>query len=363
MNPQPARQAEPHPYYRGGPVALYLGDAHAVLSTMPADSVDAVVTSPPYYGLRDYATAGQYGLEATPGEYVHTMARVFAQVRRVLRAPGTLWLVLGDCYSLNSGGAPTSGWQSGYRGRATAEPGLIRPRAQDVLPAKNLLGIPWRVAFALQDQGWTLRQAVIWHKPNAIPESVRDRPSCTHEYVFLLAKSRRYHFDLDPIRIPLAHPEAADGTRVIGGVHKGQHGGVGSTVRWRGRHAWGQAKYATDPAAHRLAGERVNLMPTGARHTNAHPKGRNPGSVWSIPTRPTKLAHFAAFPIDLPLRCIAAGCPPGGVVLDPFSGIATTGIAALQLERRYLGIDIRADYHDLAITRLGPLLGESGEST
>ncbi|GAA4474237.1 DNA-methyltransferase [Phytohabitans houttuyneae] len=350
--PEPADQFI---YHRDGPVTLYHGDAHTVLSALAAASVDTVVTSPPYYGLRNYDVPGQYGLESTPTDYVNTMVQVFTQIHRVLRDHGTAWLVLGDSYSLNSGGAPRSGTYAGYRGAATANPGLIRPRTQDVLPAKNLIGIPWRVAFALQDTRlWYLRQAIIWHKPNATPESVQDRPSCSHEYVFLLAKSRVYHFNLDAIRVPLAQPDARDGSRVIGGRNKGSTGGVGPTDRRRGATAYGTnpAKYLSDPAASPGQAGRRHLLATGTQHTTAHAKGRNPGSVWSIPTRPYSGAHFAVYPLDLPAAAVAAGCPPGGRVLDPFSGAATTGVAALQQGRQYWGIDIKAAYHDLAIQRL-----------
>jgi DNA modification methylase len=344
----PPPPADRYLYWRHGPVDLYLGDALAVLASLPDESAHIVVTSPPYYGLRNYGVDGQYGLEPTPTLYVRRMREVFRQVRRVLRPDGTLWLVLGDSYSTNSGGAPTSGCHCGYRGPATARPGLIRPRSQDHLPPKNQLLIPFRVVAALQTDGWIVRQTSIWHKPNAMPESVADRPSCSHEYIFLLARSRYYHFNLDAIRVPLARPDAADGTRVVGGVHKGQHGGRGATARRRGAHAWGR------PASD-------NLAATGHRHIHAHPAGRNPGSVWSISTRPFPGAHFAAYPVDIPQRAIAAGCPPGGCVLDPFSGAATTGLAALKSGCTYWGIDLNPDYHDLARARLATVLPDTGQ--
>jgi site-specific DNA-methyltransferase (cytosine-N4-specific) len=184
-----------------------------------------------------------------------------------------------------------------------------------------------------------------------MPESVRDRLSCSHEHLFLLVRSARYHFDLDPIRVPLACPNAADGTRVFGGVHKAGRGGVGASARRRGS-AYRPPKYLADPAAHHGRGARGNLIATGAAHTTAHPRGRNPGTVWSMATRPSRLPHYAAFPIDLPLRAIAAGCKPGGLVCDPFAGISTTGVAALRLRHRYIGIDINPAYHDLATGRL-----------
>jgi len=187
-----------------------------------------------------------------------------------------------------------------------------------------------------------------------MPESVRDRLSTTYELLFLLTKSRSYYFDLDPIRIPLARPEAADGTRIIGGASKGRTGGA---------DAYGLGKYsAAEVGAEPRAG-RGNLVPLGHAHTAAHPKGRNPGDVWRIATRPYRGSHVAPFPVDLPLRAITAGCPPGGRVLDPFSGAGTTGLAAVQLGRRYLGVDVHAGFHDETLNRLRPHLPDdtSGE--
>lgn len=373
-----------------GPVALYLGDAHDVLAAMPDGCVDCVVTSPPYWGLRDYGTGAwrggnpacphrrprraggpgaacarcgavwadpQYGLEPRLDDYIARLVAVFDQVHRVLAATGTLWLNLGDSYSAASGGAPTSG-KPGRDGSR-----LTRPRAQDALPPKNLLGIPWRVAFALQAQGWWLRNAVVWAKTNPMPESVTDRLSATYELVFLLTRSPRYFFDLDPIRVPLKHPDAADGSRVFGGVHKGRTGGVDATARRRGGAAYGQpaaGKYQPDRTDARMRAHRGNLAVTGSAHTAAHTRGRNPGDVWTLPTRPYRGAHTAPFPIDIPLRAIAAGCPPGGHVLDPFSGAGTTGLAAVQLGCSYTGVDISPAFHDLALTRLAAHLPETG---
>jgi site-specific DNA-methyltransferase (cytosine-N4-specific) len=373
-------------YHRSGPVTLYLGDAADVLAAMPDASVDCVVTSPPYWGLRDYGTGhwsggkscshqlpagrrvagarcggcgaiwadAQYGLEATLGGYVDRLVGVFDRIRRVLTPAGTCWLNLGDGYSSAAGGAPASGRRQSDGTRAT------RPRSQDVLAPKNLIGVPWRVAFALQATGqWWLRNAVVWAKPNPMPESVTDRLAATYELLFLLTASPRYYyFDLDPIRVPLKHPEAADGSRVFGDARKGATGGVGATGRRRGGRYGG--KHA-DAAVVQPGAGRGNLVPLGHAHTAAHPKGRNPGDVWTIATRPYRGPHVAPFPVDLPLRAIAAGCPPGGVVLDPFSGAATTGLAALRLGRRYIGIDIAAGFHDEALARLEPYLPPGGE--
>lgn len=286
----------------------------------------------------------QYGLEDTFEEYLDHLLGVFGQLKRVLRPEGTCWLNLGDTYSASHRTSYDAG--SGI----TAGRGLPRQRRPHQLPGKNLIGVPWRVALALQSDRWWLRQAITWHKPNAIPESVRDRPAANYEHLFLLTRSPHYHFDLDPIRVPLARPEAV-GTP-IGAADTPGHSAVGASARRRGRARRPPPKHSTDPAAHHGRGSRGNLLATGAAHTSAHPRGRNPGSVWSIPTRPGRLPHFAAFPIDLPLRCVAAGSPPAGVVLDPFAGISTTGLAALQLGRAYIGIDVNSAYHDLARDRL-----------
>ena len=301
------------PYYEDDAVTLWHGDALEVLRTLPDASVDCCVTSPPYFGLRDYGEEGQYGLEASPAEYVETMRAVFAEVRRVLADDGTLWLNIGDSYSGGGGGgggkhATIGGFTSNRNSRDHYKRVGVGP--------KNLLGIPWRVAFSLQDDGWTLRNEVIWAKPNAMPESVTDRLSNRHEHLFMLSKSRSYRFDLDPIReasAAVAKPRSAT-------------------------EAWSASTGLRPHSGHRGAAE----------------GGRNPGDVWSIPTQPFSEAHFAVMPQALAERAILAGCKPGGVVLDPFSGSGTTGLAAAKHGRRYVGIDLSRDYLDLSLrTRLG----------
>jgi site-specific DNA-methyltransferase (cytosine-N4-specific) len=317
----------PPPYYRDEQVTLLLGDALEQLRTLPDGSVDCLVTSPPYFGLRDYGTPGQYGLEPTPAAYVETMRTLFAEARRVLANDGTLWLNLGDSYSAAPSGpvGRTSTSRAGKNGR-TADSAYVdvQDKAGKTAdrPSKNLLGIPWRTAFALQDDGWILRNEIIWHKTNAMPESIKDRLSSRHEHLFLFAKASRYSFDLDPIREP-------------------------HTMRTQRRHRGHKQR------------QKLGVLPAQTWSTSqrdepgvdGHPLGRNPGDVWSIPTRPYPAAHFAVFPIDLPLRCIKAGCRPGGTVLDPFSGSGTTGAAARQLGRKYIGIDLNPAYHDLARER------------
>jgi site-specific DNA-methyltransferase (cytosine-N4-specific) len=210
------------------------------------------------------------------------------------------------------------------------------------MAAKNLLGLPWRVAFALQDDRWILRNAIVWHKPNAMPESVRDRLNCRHELIFLFVKQPAYWFDLDPIRIPPQHrhPRAKADT---------------DRCRPPGREARSTRPPKYGPHAHQvIAGQRYGASLHRTRgHRAAHPLGRNPGDVWAIPTRPYRGPHFAAYPIDIPLRCIAAGCKPGGTVLDPFTGTGTTGLAAIKLGRRFTGIELSPEFAALAAGRLG----------
>ena len=315
------------PYYADDAVTLWHGDALAVLRTLPAGSVDCCVTSPPYFGLRDYGVDGQMGAESSPAEYVEAMRAVFAEVLRVLADDGTLWLNLGDSYSGSWGGQGVTRESAGMQGRVVGsmqyqqratKTGSIRPGAP---PAKNLYGIPWRVAFALQDDGWILRNDVIWAKPNGMPESVTDRLSTKHEHVFMLARSRRYWFDLDAIREPHAEVSIARSGRNRFTADRSQEG-VGSPQ-------------TADPAQ------------------AIHAGGKNPGDVWVIPTQPFPGSHFAVMPSALAERCILAGCKPGGTVLDPFSGSGTTGLAAAKQGRRYVGIDLNSEYLDLSLrTRL-----------
>jgi site-specific DNA-methyltransferase (cytosine-N4-specific) len=340
------------PFWSCTSAALYLGDARDVLATMPAGSADCIVTSPPYWAKRDYGVAGQYGHEASPAAYTETLRQVFHEARRVLADDGTCWLNLGDSYSV--GGAAATGLHR-YLGRGLAG------RHTPGMGAKNLLGLPWRVAFALQDDGWVLRNAVVWHKPNAMPESVRDRLNCRYELIFLLVKSRHYWFDLDPIRVPhatvrparqCAAPRGGTGTtrppgRPATGRHPGNGKPGGNRPPGTGPGGTRRLKYGAH-AREVIAGQRYGTGRCG----RGHPNGRNPGDVWAIPTRPYRGPHFAAFPIDIPTRCIQAGCKPGGTVLDIFCGTGTTGLAALQLRRRFTGIELSPAFAALAAERL-----------
>jgi DNA modification methylase len=324
------------PYYQDDQVTLWHGKSLEVARTLPDGSVDCIVTSPPYYGLRDYKVEGQYGQEKTPAEFVENMRVLFSELRRVLADDGTLWLNLGDSYS--GGNRKSYATQAGK----TRARGHSAERPDSGLPGKNLLGIPWRVAFALQDDGWILRNAIVWNKPNAMPESVTDRLTCRYEPLFLFAKSQKYWFDLDPIREELIYPDAADGSRVFGGKNKAEHLTTGSSARRTGNTYGG--KYSPEDKARPA---------DGSRHTGGHAKGKNPGDVWNINTQPFPGAHFAVFPQELARRAVVAGCKPGGTVLDPFSGSGTTGLVAQDNGRKYVGIDLSDKYLNLSLeTRL-----------
>ncbi len=356
---------------------ILIGDVREQLATLPDESVHCVVTSPPYWGLRDYGTASwlggdegcdhrkvqdtelavagstlgggkkttghqqegfgrtcahcgatridaQLGLEPTPEEYVANMIAVFRAVRRVLRSDGTLWLNLGDSYA-GSGKGPSNSlsqtvWDSqpdrnGAQARAGAPTEWLS--VPSGLKPKDLVGIPWRVAFALQADGWWLRSDIIWSKPNPMPESVTDRPTKAHEYVFLLAKSDRYYYDHEAIK------------------EKAYDWGTRDRSNFRGG--------TTDPL----------LKHHGFTDGNSAESGRNKRTVWEVATQPYTEAHFATYPEALVKPCILAGCPEGGVVLDPFFGSGTTGVVAKRAGRRYIGIELNPTYAALALKRIG----------
>jgi len=304
---------------------LYHGDALEKLQALPSGTVNTCVTSPPYYGLRDYGVDGQIGLEPTPDEYISRMVEVFREVRRVLRDDGTCWINLGDSYASDPG--------KGYSGADPkwTEKGTSRARTS-FLPPKNLMGMPWRVAFALQADGWYLRSDIIWHKPNPMPESVTDRPTKAHEYIFLLSKSERYYYDAEAIKEP-----AQEWTGQAAVFERS--GAVASHIL-PGQNA----------AQHRGKGNAKTLNVPNEAGT------RNKRTVWTIATRPYAAAHFATFPPDLIKPCILAGCPEGGIVLDPFAGSGTTLWVAEQLGRQSTGIELNPEYCNLVYERMG---GES----
>lgn len=331
------------PYFQDDSVTLHHGDSLDVLRTLPDQSVNCCVTSPPYFGLRDYGAEGQQGLESTPAEYVDRMRDVFHEVRRVLAEDGTLWLNLGDSYS-----TPQRGSDKGWDKSRLNNPARVQKmqfaamrEGRKILfdrPTKSLLGIPWRVAFALQDQDWFLRQEIIWSKANCMPEAVTDRPSRNHEQVFLFSKNPRYWYDADAIREESDPDQTAHNERYAK-VYDAQAGRAAET---------GQPGNNNNAGIHARPGK----------------PGRNARSVWPINTQPNRAAHFAVMPVDLAERCIKAGCKPGGTVLDPYSGSGTTGLAAGTLGRRYLGIDLNSEYLDLSLrTRLAQSAIVDGEAS
>ncbi len=291
---------------------IYTGDSLEVLRTLPDEIVQCVCTSPPYWGLRDYGVNGQLGLEKTPEEYVSRMVEVFREVRRVLKKDGVLWLNLGDSYS------------GGKIGRTDLDSKLFSQRNKKFngkqreitkgFKPKDLVGIPWRVAFALQADGWWLRSDIIWSKPNPMPESVTDRPTKSHEYIFLLTKSAKYYYDADAIS------EKSEW------FEKDARAVNGRTPHKSGKSIQEDSQYAINGVAY---------------NTNGN---RNKRSVWSITTQPYSGAHFATFPEEIPTICIKAGSRKGDMVLDPFTGSGTTLEVAKRLDRQYIGIELNEKY-------------------
>lgn len=275
---------------------ILIGDVREQLKTIADNSVNCVITSPPYWGLRDYGNEKQIGLEQTSQEYVNSMVGIFTEVKRVLCDDGTLWLNLGDSYANNV------------------------KNSDNNLKTKDLVGIPWRVAFALQADGWYLRQDIIWAKPNPMPESVKDRCTKSHEYIFMFSKSEKYYYDNEAIKEPV----------------------VSSTEG----HQFGGKKY-NDP------NNPVYDSPGSIYKSNGK---RNKRDVWTIPTQPFIGAHFAVMPEAVVEPCVLAGCPENGTVLDPFFGSGTTGFIASKHNRKYIGIELNPEYAKIAEQRIGQVL-------
>jgi len=325
-------------------VQIITGDCRAELAKLPAESVNCCVTSPPYFGLRDYGVDGQIGLENTPEAFVTELVAVFREVRRVLRDDGVCWLNLGDSYAGGGGHCPTAPSstysKSGKYGEALKSGGI---KPQGTIKQKDLIGIPWRVAFALQADGWYLRQDIIWAKPNPMPESVQDRCTKAHEYVFLLSKSPRYWYDADAIAEPVA-PATVSRLAQDVEAQEGSHRVPGKT---NGPMRAARGKALTSPRNDGNTWNENNgrgFIPTS--------DFRNARSVWNIATQPFSEAHFATFPPELAERCIKAGCPEGGVVLDPFGGAGTTGLVADRLQRNAILIELNPEYAAMAKRRI-----------
>ncbi len=350
---------------------IYPGDCLEVMKAWPDAFVQTCVTSPPYWGLRDYGIAGQAGMEKSPQDYVAKIVKVFREVRRVLRNDGTLWLNLGDSYT--SGGRSTFGtWQptakqSTHRAIKDAK---RAPQPKGLKP-KDLVGIPWLVAFALQADGWYLRSDIIWSKPNPMPESVTDRPTKAHEYMFLLAKSERYYYDATAIKEKASYPDGANSPESI----KSPYGQGFTRVNQRKPSGWNDGptsddrigRYKTLPDGQiNIRIKRDKQRGHGRRHDGFNDRWdqmdrqgqcsgmRNKRSVWTVATCPFPEAHFATFPPELIKPCILAGSAGGGIVLDPFMGAGTTALVASQYGRQFLGIEMNPEYVAMAEKRIDP---------
>ena len=318
---------------------ILIGDARQRLAELPAGSARTCVTSPPYFGLRDYGVDGQIGLEETPEAYVAEMVSLFREVWRVLANDGTLWLNIGDSYASFRDGKATPDTTRGDSTGTLVPKGSAKNRMASTFQGtgikhKDLIGIPWRVAFALQADGWYLRSDIIWHKPNPMPESVTDRPTKSHEYLFLLTKSPRYYYDHEAIKEPVSDVSLA-----------------------RSKYAFHSDRPSTKNAS--MGGAGIHTDQMGERFVN--PTGRNKRDVWTITTKPFKGAHFAVMPEALVEPCVLAGSAEGDTVLDPFTGSGTVAVVANRHGRNFVGTELNADYAEIArerITKDAPMLNK-----
>lgn len=338
------------PVFDESGVTLYQGHVIDVLNSLPEESVNCCITSPPYWGLRDYGDPKQIGLEKTPDEYVGKLVQVFREVRRVLRSDGTCFLNLGDSYFNDTQWGRTSG---------------AKNSSTTYLKPKDLVGIPWRVAFALQADGWWLRSDIIWAKPAPMPESVTDRPTRSHEYIFLLAKSEKYYFDHEAIKEPsVSGHGSGNGFKRSARLSFANDGEPrGSDKPWQPK-SWKGSSFtgARDLAIHPNVGRKPRASKIHGNSTGRYDRGkacngpnqelRNKRDVWTVNSEPFPEAHFATFPPALILPCVLAGCPVGGVVLDPFSGSATTAMVSKQNHRKAIGCDLNGDYIEMSVRRL-----------
>lgn len=325
---------------------IIVGDALQSLKSIPDGSVNCGVTSPPYYGLRDYGVAGQIGLEETPAEYISKLVAIFHEFRRVLRDDGTLWVNIADSYAGSGKGRNSDGTCSAAGKQATNTGAIIGnlTKAKSDCKPKDLIGIPWMLAFALRADGWYLRQEIIWAKPNPMPESVTDRCTKSHESIFLFAKSAHYYFDGRAIAEPVAETTI---TRLAQNIDE-QHGSD---------RVPGKTNGTMKAAAPRYGGKKYTEHPEIFNRTksgNAYDlrDKRNKRDVWKISTTPFSGAHFATFPKKLIEPCILAGCPKGGTVCDMFCGSGTTGVVAYSHQREFIGIEIKPEYAKIAERRI-----------
>lgn len=322
---------------------IITGDALKSLKQLPDGCCDVCVTSPPYYMLRDYNSIGQIGHEQTPEEYIKKLVNVFREVRRVLKDDGTLWLNIGDSYATRSGCQPPTNTKNSC--------GHMAKRVPPHYKAKDLIGIPWTLALALRADGWYLRQDIIWHKTNCLPESVKDRCTKAHEYVFLFSKKSRYYFDADAISEPIADSsikrymqniEAQEGSNRI---QSKTNGNMKACLP-----RFGGEKYKNNGQGEHRTKSGNGYIPT---------LRRNKRSVWAISVSHFKGAHFATFPEALVRPCVLAGSRKGGTVLDPFAGSGTTGAVAIQEGRDFIGIEINPEYSNMCESRIKSIKGET----
>lgn len=328
------------------------GDCIEGLKQLADNSVDCCVTSPPYYGLRDYGHDGQIGMEETPEAYVAKLVGVFEEVRRVLKPEGTLWLNLGDSYNgvgRKTGLTENSPKQKTNRGATTQRKQLVMG-----LKPKDMIGIPWMVAFALRSEGWWLRQDIIWAKKNCMPESVTDRCTKSHEYIFMLSKSAKYYYDQDAIKEPALYD--VDGTGTQARKARQKEGAKSEPTEERaGIRKAGMKDATAMNGKHKQDGH-------GQRHAGFNERYedigmRNKRDVWTISPAQFPEAHFATFPEEIPAICIKAGCPVDGIVLDPFMGAGTTAVVARKLNRNFIGFELNPEYIKISERRLKQELG------
>lgn len=334
---------------------IYTGDCISGMQMLPDCSINCCITSPPYYGLRDYGHAGQIGLEETPEQYVQKLVNVFSEVKRVLKDDATLWLNLGDSYA--AAGKNRSAEQAARKSNLLGSKGTqisCKNQPNKItagLKPKDLIGIPWMVAFALRADGWYLRQDIIWNKPNPMPESVTDRCTKAHEYIFLLSKSNKYNYDAAAIMQKAKNPEddlrrynkqSWDNkiipTKFVNGIRPRKSGNL-------------KIKIGTERGCPENTGSNVcGSVPWEGTMVNKR-------SVWTVNTKPYTDAHFATFPPELIIDCVKAGCPIGGTVLDPFMGAGTTAMVSAKLDRKYIGFELNPAYVQIAENRLTKELG------
>lgn len=333
---------------------IYQKDCLKGLQQLPDSCIQCCVTSPPYWRLRDYNVEGQLGLEDTLEEYVANLVMVFEQVKRVLKPDGTFWLNIGDAYNGYKANTGDSKY-AGFVGRPKHKKGL----ASTILKPKDLIGIPWAVAFALRESGWYLRQEIIWHKRNGMPESVRDRCTRSHEHIFMFAKSERYYYNADAIKTPLAESSKKDNRLFVPGTFN-------ILKNYSSNATFGNLPDSGKKSAGKLPVARRSDKQSGygGRHARFNQrwlersrlevlkKGANKRSVWSLPFKPFKGGHFATFPPSLPETCIKAGSRAGDIILDPFMGSGTTAAVAKELGRHFVGFELNGAYVEMARERI-----------